>query len=139
MPETLVTVAQFPVTGDAAVAKHAMDNAGIESAVEDIRLEVHNEDALRAYDILDRDCETLPVLDEPYEVSTTPTVCVACGSPAIVRSLRAVTFAGIGTIAIGVGVAIGLTDAAFLAIGAAALYFLMSGRWHCTDCGESWG
>jgi hypothetical protein len=139
MADSLVTVAQFHVSGDAAVAKHAMDNAGIESEVEDIRLEVHNEDAFRAYHVLDTDCETLPVLDEPYEVAKIPTVCIACGSAAIVRSVRGVTFAGLATIAIGVGVAIGYTDAAFFAIGAAGLYFLMTGRWRCTDCRESWG
>lgn len=72
MADSLVTVAQFHVSGDAAVAKHAMDNAGIESEVEDVRLEVHNVDAFRAYHVLDTDCETLPVVDEPYEAAKTP-------------------------------------------------------------------
>jgi hypothetical protein len=50
MPNSLVTIARFHGLGDAAVAKHAMDTAGIDAEVEDVRLEVHHEDAYRAFD-----------------------------------------------------------------------------------------
>jgi hypothetical protein len=47
-------------------------------------------------------------------------------------------FAGIATISLGIGVAVGLTDAAFFAVGAAGLFLLMSDRWRCTECGQTW-
>ncbi len=47
-------------------------------------------------------------------------------------------FAAAAAATIGVGVAVGLTDAAFFAVLAFAVYFLISGRWRCSDCGETW-
>jgi hypothetical protein len=38
----------------------------------------------------------------------------------------------------GVGVAVEMTDVAFLGIGALAVFFLVAGRWRCSECGESW-
>src|SRR5688500_16132933 len=138
MPESLVTIAQFHGSNDAEVAKLAMDNAGIESEVENVRLDVHNEDAYRAFGVLDTACPALPVIEEAYEASSNVTVCTACGSGDVVSTRRIATFAGVATIGLGVGVAIGFTDAAFFAVGAAGLFLLMSDRWRCTECGESW-
>ncbi|HEX6640427.1 MAG TPA: hypothetical protein VF215_04910 [Thermoanaerobaculia bacterium] len=139
MPESLVTIAQFHASDDAAVAKNAMDTAGIESEVEDVRLEVHNEDAYRAFHVLDASCPTLPVIEEAYEEPpAAESVCAACGSTDVASSPRFVTFAGIAALGIGIGVAVGLTDAAFFAIGAAALFLLIADRWRCADCGASW-
>lgn len=138
MAESLVTIAQFHGSTDAAVAKHAMDSAGIESEVEDVRLEVHNEDAYRAYHVLDTACATLPVIEEAYETSPDVTVCAACGSSAVVSTSRIAAFGGVAAIGLGIGVAVGLTDAAFFAVGAAGLFLLMSDRWRCTECGTSW-
>jgi len=39
---------------------------------------------------------------------------------------------------LGVGVAVGLSDAAFFAVLAFGVYFLISGRWRCRECGETW-
>jgi hypothetical protein len=138
MAESLVTVAQFHGPPDAEVAKRAMDSAGIESEVEDVRLEVHNEDAYRAFGVLDTACPALPVLEEAYEASPDVTVCAECGSAEIVSTRRIPAFAGVATIGLGIGVAVGLTDAAFFGVGAAGLFLLMSDRWRCTDCGRSW-
>ena len=80
MSDSLVTVAQFHGSTDAAVAKRAMDTAGIESEVEDVRLEVHNEDAYRAFGVLDTDCPALPVVEEAYEPASAMAICAACGS-----------------------------------------------------------
>ena len=135
MSETLVTIAQFHGRADAAVAKHAMDSAGIDAAVENVRLAVRNEDAYRAYDALD---PALPVIEEAYEERTHLVACESCGSSAIGPSPRLSTFGGIALLAIGVGAALGLTDAAFFAIGTAGLYLLMSDRRRCNDCGASW-
>ncbi|MDP9190874.1 MAG: hypothetical protein M3P06_04130 [Acidobacteriota bacterium] len=137
MSNALVTVAQFHGSSDAAVAKDAMDHAGIESEVEDVRLEVHHEDAYRAYDVLETECPALPVIEEAYEAPVAA-VCGACGSLAIAAVRRVGVFAGIAALGIAIGVAIGRTDAAFFAVGAAGLFLLMSDRWRCTDCGESW-
>ena len=137
MSDALVTIAQFHGSTDAEVAKNAMDSAGIESEVEDVRLEVHNEDAYRAYDVLDTACPALPVVEEAYEAPGNLR-CEACGSSAVVSAPRIGVFAGIATLGLAIGVAVGLTDAAFFAVGAAGLFLLMSDRWRCTECGESW-
>jgi hypothetical protein len=134
MADSLVTIARFHGLGDAAVAKHAMDTAGIDAAVEDVRLEVHHEDAYRAFDVLD---PALPVIEEAYE-ATPAAVCGTCGSLAITAAPRIAAFAGIAALGIAIGVGIGRTDAAFFAVGAAGLFLLMSDRWRCTDCGASW-
>lgn len=138
MPESLVTVAQFHGSQDAEVAKLAMDTAGIASELENVRLDVHNEDAYRAFGVLDTDCPSLPVIEEAYEISPDVTVCSDCGSGEIVSTRRFTAFAGIATIGLGIGFAVGLTDAAFFAIGAAGLFLLMSDRWRCLECGHRW-
>jgi len=137
MPESLVTIAQFHETDDAVVAKTAMDSAGIESEVEDVRLEVHNEDAYRAFHVLDTSCPALPVIDEAYEEPPAKRVCAVCGSSDIQSTTRSMTFGGIAVLAIGMGVAVGLTDAAFFAVGAAGLFLLMTDRWRCAECGAT--
>ena len=138
MPESLVTVAQFHGSNDAEVAKLAMDNAGISSEVENVRLDVHNEDAYRAFGVLDTACPALPVVEEAYEAVPDVAVCAVCGSTDVVSTRRFITFAGVATIGLGIGVAIGLTDGAFFAVGAAGLFLLMSDRWRCAECGETW-
>jgi hypothetical protein len=138
MPEPLVTVAQFHGSDDAAVAKLAMDEAGIVSEVEKVRLDVHHEDAYRAFGVLDAACPTLPVVEEAYEAPPAVMVCPACGFADVVPTRRLLTFAGVATIGLGIGVAIGLTDGAFLGVGAAGLFLLMSDRWRCTECGQTW-
>jgi hypothetical protein len=136
MSDSLVTIAQFHGPTDATVAKRAMDSAGIESEVEDIRLEVHNEDAYRAYDVLDT--TALPVIEEAYEANPDVTLCASCGSTAVTATSRIAAFAGVAAIVLGIGVAVGLTQAAFFGIAAAALFFIMTDRWRCGDCGISW-
>src|ERR1044072_9827097 len=103
MSDVLVTVAQFHGSTDAEVAKNAMDSAGIESEVEDVRLEVHHEDAYRAYDVLDTSCPALPMIEEAYEAPAS-LLCGACGSPAVVAAPRIGMFAGIATLGLAIGV-----------------------------------
>jgi len=77
-------------------------------------------------------------LEEPIEEVEDPTVCAACGSPEIARTSRALMFMVTAVATAGVGVAVGLTDAAFFAVLAFGVYFLISGRWRCSECGETW-
>jgi hypothetical protein len=77
-------------------------------------------------------------LDEPIEEVEEPAVCAACGSPEITRTSRALMFMVTAVATLGVGVAVGLTDAAFFAVLAFGIYFLISGRWRCSECGETW-
>ncbi|HEX8617750.1 MAG TPA: hypothetical protein VF911_09225, partial [Thermoanaerobaculia bacterium] len=76
--------------------------------------------------------------DEPIEPVVEPTACAACGSPDIARTSRGLMFAVAAAATIGVGVAVGLTDAAFFAVLAFGVYFLISGRWRCSECGATW-
>jgi hypothetical protein len=77
-------------------------------------------------------------LDEPIEKVEDPTVCAACGSAEITRTSRARTFMVTAAATLGIGVAAGLSDAAFFAVLALGIYFLISGRWRCRECGETW-
>ena len=138
MPESLVTVAQFHRSNDAEVAKLAMESAGIASEVENVRLDVANEDAYRAFGVLDAACPSLPVIEDAYEASPAVRGCLACGSADVVSTRRLPAFAAVATIGLGIGVATGLTEAAFFGAGAAGLFLLMSDRWRCSDCGETW-
>lgn len=139
--EPLVTVTAYRRRSDAGVAKGALDDAGIPStieATERLRLRVQNLDALRAGDVLEARCATLDEIAEADEESREPAACTRCGSPNVVRPARMVMFGAISTLAISLGVAVGLTDAALLAIFASGVFLLISGRWRCAECGESW-
>ena len=77
-------------------------------------------------------------LDEPIEEIVDPEVCAACGSPDIYRTPRLAMFAIAGTALFGIGIAVGMTDVAFLGVAALAVFFLVTGRWRCSECGENW-
>lgn len=142
MPDPLVTVTAYSAPADARVAQGALDSAGIESTVDDalawrVKVRVQNPDAIRAGDVLTARCPTLAEIDEPDEEEG-ENVCAACGSAEVAPSGRARTFALIVTIALAVGVATGMTHGALVAISAAAVLLLISGRWRCMSCGETW-
>ncbi|HYC59364.1 MAG TPA: hypothetical protein VEK79_07345 [Thermoanaerobaculia bacterium] len=134
MPDPRVTIAQFHETSHADKAKKAMDTAGIDAAVEDVRLEVHNEDAYRAFNALD---PALPVVEEAYEPRAAVTQCKTCGG-SVVPTNRLRAFIAIGALAVGFALAFGTTQAVFFFLGALGLFLLMSDRWRCTECGASW-
>jgi hypothetical protein len=77
-------------------------------------------------------------LDEPLEEVEDPRVCTACGSPDIYRTPRLAMFAIAGMAFVGIGIAVEMTDVAFLGIAALAVFFLITGRWRCSECGENW-
>ena len=77
-------------------------------------------------------------LDEPIEEVEDPKVCAACGSPDIFRTPRLLKFAALSAALMGVGIAVGLSDAAFLGVVALAVFYLVMCRWHCSECGETW-
>jgi len=111
-----------------------LDTAGIDSALENVRLSVHNEDVPRAFATVD---PSLAVLEEAYEEREAAKVCSACGASGLVSTPRLQVFAATSLIAIGMGVAVGLTDLAFFAIAAAGMYFLIADRYRCLACGNT--
>lgn len=138
----LVTVTAYPERDDARTAKRALDHAGIESLVDEpaerrVRLRVENTDALRAGDVLTRSCDTLPEIEEADEEARAND-CPACGTPDAVPAHRARTFLLVATLAVAVGAAAQLLQATFFVVAAAGVFQLVSGRWRCEACGETW-
>jgi hypothetical protein len=75
---------------------------------------------------------------EEEEVEPEELVCAACGSADIHRRPRALYFFVIAAVAIGVGVAGDQSVVAFYIVAAAAIFSMISDRWLCTECGNSW-
>ncbi len=72
------------------------------------------------------------------EPARPPEVCEECGSPDI-APLRKLPQLGVLTaLVIGIGVASDATLGAFLAVIALAIFFLISPRWKCHQCGYRW-
>jgi len=137
----LVTVTAYPARDDARVAKGALDEAGIESVVEEqvarAKVRVQNVDAIRAGDVLSAEVPTLVEIDEADEDELEPE-CRVCRSADVTKVPRALLFALVALTAVGVGYGVGRMDAAFFAMAAWALILLMRGRWRCNECGETW-
>jgi hypothetical protein len=153
--ESLATLATFWYIGDAAVAQNALDGAGIDSYLEDaevvrvswfnanavggVKLRVGYQDLIRAAEVLELKCEPVPdaeVVGEEPEVEVT--VCAACGSADIRPQQRALLFLLIAAVGIALGVAGHNSQTAFFGIITAGLFLLMSSRWRCGNCGETW-
>ena len=138
----LVTVTAYPARDAATTARRALDVAGIDSVLDEpaehrVRVRVDNLDALRAGDVLTRSCDTLPEIDEADE-DPAPVQCPACDSLDAAPSNRGKSFLLVAILAIAVGTAAGILQAATFAIAAASVYYLVQGRWRCTACGETW-
>ena len=131
----LVTVTAYKKPDDAGVARDTLDGAGIDASVDQAKVRVRNVDALRAGYVLNEQCATL---DEVFEADEEPLapVCRSCGSSNVVEAQRGLTFLWLSVIMLGVGIAVGLAQAAFLAVLALALVMLVSDRQRCSDCGE---
>jgi len=139
---SLVTVTAYPLRDAAQTAQRALDTAGIDAEVDQpderrVRVRVENLDALRAGDVLTRECATLPEIDEPDEEAFA-NACPACDSLDVASTNRAKTFLLFSILILGVGVAADITQGAFFGVIAAAVYQLVRGRWRCTACGETW-
>ena len=142
MPDPLVTVTAYPAGDDARLAQGALDSAGIDSLVDDalerrVKVRVQNVDAIRAGDVLTARVPSLVEIDEPDEEAAEP-VCPACGSTEVASSRRAQMFGLVVTVAIALGVAAEMIQAAVFAVAAAAVFLLIAGRWRCQNCSESW-
>ncbi len=146
MSDSLATIATYWFAGDADVARGALESAGIEAFVEEdqymvgvrgVKLRVRNEDAIRAGAVLDAQVEWIGESEEPAEElpAVVPCECEACEP---IRAARAQTFLFIAVLTIGFALAFGTGQAAFFAVLAAAIYFLIADRWHCAECGASW-
>ena len=138
MSDALVTLTSYWYLPDAVLAQNALTAAGIESYVDGLKLRVRNVDALRAAEVLNIRYPALEEVGEADEALPDADTCPACGSRDVVRTPRALTFAAIAALMIGVGLAFQHSDAAFFAVLATALFLLMWDRQRCAECGESW-
>ncbi|PYQ29585.1 MAG: hypothetical protein DMF56_11520 [Acidobacteria bacterium] len=151
MSDFLVTVASYWFLSDALVAQNALDAAGIDSVLDDenmatnitnavrgVKLRVRNIDAIRAGEVLESQCESLDEIEEPDEIRIDPNSCPACGSLDVARNPRLSLFAIIAVLALGAGIALNISEAAFFGVLAAAVLLLISDRNRCTECGETW-
>lgn len=131
----LVTVTAYRKEDDAGVARDTLDGAGIDAALEEKKVRVRNVDAIRAGNVLNEHCATL---DEIFEADEEPVlrVCTACGSTDVIENARGLTFLLLAVVLMGIGVAVGLAQATFLAVLASALLLLVSDRFRCGECGE---
>ena len=144
MSDSLATIATYWFAGDADVARGALESAGIEAFVEEDQhmvgvrgVKLRDEDAIRAGAVLDAQVDWIGESEEPAEElpAVVPCVCEACEP---IRAARAQTFLFIAVLTIGFALAFGTGQAAFFAVLAAAIYFLIADRWHCAECGASW-
>jgi predicted RNA-binding Zn-ribbon protein involved in translation (DUF1610 family) len=141
MSEALVTIASYWFLSDAMVAQNALEAAGIESVLDDqnrVKLRVRQTDALRAGAVLETACASLEEIGEADEDRDGEDVCPACGSVEVVRNSRALLFATIAALFLGIGIAIGASEAAFFGALAAGVLLLISDRHKCAECGETW-
>lgn len=142
MADPLVTVTAYSAPNDARLAKGALDSAGIAAVVDEaverrVKVRVTNVDAIRAGDVLTARCPTLTEIDEADEVEE-PRICPSCDSSDVTPSRRGHMFALVVTLALSIGVAAEVLQAAFFAVAAAAVLLVISGRWRCNGCGETW-
>jgi hypothetical protein len=146
MPDSLATIATYWYASDADVARGALESAGIEAFVDDahivgvrgVKLRVRNEDAIRAGEVLDARCEWSGESEVPAEelpAEPPPCICEVCEP---MRAARGLTFLFVAVLTVGLGLAFGASQAAFFALLAAAIYFLIADRWRCSECGASW-
>jgi hypothetical protein len=133
-----VTVATYVDAADAVVARDALTAAGIDAAAADTKLQVRREDALRAAAVLERDCATLPTVEEPDEPETDPTWCETCGAAEGTRTARLLMFLLVAVIGIGLGAATRTSEIVFFGVAAIGVYLLIMDRWRCPECGASW-
>lgn len=141
MADPLVTVTAYAAPNDAQTAQGVLDSAGIPAVIDPaphkLRVRVPNLDALKAGDLLTVRAPGLAEIDEADE-DERERVCPACGSPDVESARRAQMFGLVVTVAIAVGVAAEMIQAAFFAVAAAAVFLLIAGRWRCQSCNESW-
>jgi hypothetical protein len=137
-----VTVTAYTAPSDARAAKGELDSAGIPSVVDEalerrVKVRVTNIDAIRAGDVLTARYAPVSEIDEADEEEA-DALCPACGSPDVVSSRRGQMFGLIVTLAVAIGVATELVQAAIFAIAAAAVFLLIAGRRRCQNCNETW-
>jgi hypothetical protein len=147
----LVTVASYWFLSDAVLAQNALDAAGIDSVLDDenmatnytaavrgVKLRVRNIDAIRAGEVLESQCESLGEIEEADEPRVEPESCPACGSTDNTRNSRLPLFGIIAVLALSIGFALNISEAAFFGVLAAAVLLLISDRNRCSECGETW-
>jgi hypothetical protein len=140
MADTLSTVTAYWRREDAGIAQQVLDHAGIESVVEESmvsKVRVAQPQALRAGEVLNRDCDNLAEVGEADEESQAQ-VCPECDSVDVKPAMRARTFVSIAAAVIAASVAVEQTAAAFFLLATIGVTLLIGQRWRCEHCGARW-
>lgn len=141
MADPLVTVTAYSAPSDAHTAQGVLDSAGIPAVVDPAphktRVRVPNLDAIKAGDVLTARASALSEIDEADE-DDSERICPACGSPDVASSRRLHMFGLVATLAVAIGFAAEMLQAAVFAVAAAAVFLLIAGRWRCQMCNETW-
>lgn len=151
-------VERFSTFGEAAVARSALEAAGIGADVYDeyfvsydwrfsnglggVKVAVSPEDFDEAADILDFEAQPAPETVEPLAEGAPDAVdevtlrCPECESDAVTRIPRVLIFGALSLACIGVGVALGELALGLAGVMAMALVALFTPSHRCTSCGE---
>jgi len=142
-----VTKVQSPGEGEALRA--SLRNAGIASRLgHDASFAQHLELQVAEADVdeADRIINGLYGIDDSSEgaqpseegAPQSPLVCPNCASSDVRREYRFRLFVLFSLLAIGVCVAVGQPDVAFLVVCVIAIAVLLIPPWHCRECGQRW-
>ena len=150
LPDRFVTLATYPTAQDAEVVRGVLEAAAIENRIVDelpfespsrVRLQVLESAAETAAQLLAVNGFATGAQDAVPDASlplAEPKACPACGSPDVHRNRKALRALLVAALALGVGLAVDQTMAAFLVMMAGLAFILVAPRWRCFDCSHSW-
>lgn len=150
LPDRFVTLATYSTAQDAEVVRGVLEAALIESRIVEelpfeslsrVRLQVLESAAETAAQLLNVNGLVAGAQDAGPDASlplAEPEACPVCGSPDVHRTRKALRALLLVALALGVGLAVDQTMAAFLVMMAGLAFILFAPRWRCYDCSHAW-